>query len=155
MHTDFQQKTCCLMRGMTGIASTAMVGVIRDLWFCLMNWHCSWRRGCPLQRLSQGLPSNVYQASGSVRQCWVCLRVLQILSGLHHYHFVVFNVLLFFLWLLQSIPPEPGVKNERQDLNLLLQITTARMKEKMPNSILSRAPPPPAKNPYLTSVCII
>ena len=35
---------------------------------------------------------------------------------------------------------------------MLLQITVARLKEKMPGSILSRAPPPPAKNPYLTSV---
>ena len=45
-------------------------------------------------------------------------------------------------------------KSERQDLNMLLQITTARLKEKMPDSILSRAPPPPAKNPYLTSVSL-
>ena len=45
-------------------------------------------------------------------------------------------------------------KSERQDLNMLLQITTARLKEKMPGSILSRAPPPPAKNPYLTSVSL-
>jgi len=41
-------------------------------------------------------------------------------------------------------------KQERQDLNSLLQVTTARLKERMPGSILSRAPPPPAKNPYLT-----
>ena len=43
-------------------------------------------------------------------------------------------------------------KQERQDLNSLLQVTTARLKERMPGSILSRAPPPPAKNPYLTGV---
>jgi len=50
----------------------------------------------------------------------------------------------------QSIPSEYN-KLERQDLNKLLILTTTRLKEKMPGSILSRAPPPPAKNPYLTS----
>ena len=51
----------------------------------------------------------------------------------------------------QSIPAE-YIKAERQDLNQLLQLTTARIREKMPGSILQRSPPPPAKNPYLTSV---
>jgi len=50
----------------------------------------------------------------------------------------------------QAIPAEYN-KLERQDLNNMLMLTTARLKEKMPGSILSRAPPPPAKNPYLTS----
>ena len=51
----------------------------------------------------------------------------------------------------QNIPAE-YIKAERQDLNQLLQLTTARIREKMPGSILQRSPPPPAKNPYLTSV---
>jgi hypothetical protein len=42
-------------------------------------------------------------------------------------------------------------QNERLDLNNLLFVVTTRLKEKLPGSILSRAPPPPAKNPYLTS----
>jgi len=42
-------------------------------------------------------------------------------------------------------------KKERRDLNILLQLTASRLKEKMPQNILSREPPPPAKNPYLTS----
>jgi len=42
-------------------------------------------------------------------------------------------------------------KKERRDLNILLQLTATRLKEKMPQNILSREPPPPAKNPYLTS----
>lgn len=50
----------------------------------------------------------------------------------------------------KAIPTDYN-KAERTDLNNLLQLTTARLKEKMPGSILSRAPPPPAKNPYLTS----
>jgi hypothetical protein len=36
-------------------------------------------------------------------------------------------------------------------MNNLLYVVTVRLKEKLPSSILSRAPPPPAKNPYLTS----
>jgi len=49
-----------------------------------------------------------------------------------------------------STIPSEYVRSERQDLNQLLQLATTRLKEKMPGSILSRAPPPPAKNPYLT-----
>ena len=51
----------------------------------------------------------------------------------------------------QNIPAE-YIKAEMQDLNQLLQLTTARIREKMPGSILQRSPPPPSKNPYLTSV---
>jgi hypothetical protein len=36
-------------------------------------------------------------------------------------------------------------------MNNLLYMVTTRLKEKLPGSILSRAPPPPAKNPFLTS----
>jgi hypothetical protein len=44
-----------------------------------------------------------------------------------------------------------GLQEERADMNNLLYVVTVRLKEKLPSSILSRAPPPPAKNPYLTS----
>ncbi len=45
----------------------------------------------------------------------------------------------------------PARQEERADMNNLLYVVTVRLKEKLPSSILSRAPPPPAKNPYLTS----
>ena len=32
-----------------------------------------------------------------------------------------------------------------------MKVTTNRLREKMPSSILTRQPPPPAKNPFLTS----
>ncbi len=39
----------------------------------------------------------------------------------------------------------------KKDLNHLLTIVTNRCREVLSGNILARAPPPPAKNPYLTS----
>jgi len=50
----------------------------------------------------------------------------------------------------QAIPAEFN-KEERRDLNHLLSTVVTRLKEKLSGHILTRSPPPPAKNPFLTS----
>ena len=132
MPSDCRQRTCCLTSDMTGTASTVTVSLEKCQFFVeILKYFLS--------------------AGGEVLLCRDCHRVYHPACVKPDLIDPTAGFVCTFCRSFQTIPSEYN-KNERQDLNLLLQITVNRLKEKMPGSILSRAPPPPAKNPYLTSV---
>ena len=128
------------------LPSEDMLPYERHDWYC---FHCHGESGEILQFVR--FPNISCPAGGEVLLCRDCHRVYHPACVKPDLIDPTAGFVCTFCRSFQNIASEYN-KNERQDLNMLLQITVARLKEKMPGSILSRAPPPPAKNPYLTSV---
>lgn len=127
------------------LPSEDMLPYERHDWYCF-HCHCEF-----VDEVIIFFHRDEFSAGGEVVMCRDCHRVYHQACIKQDLIDPTNGFICSFCRSFQNIPAEYN-KAERQDLNQLLQLTTTRIREKMPGSILQRSPPPPAKNPYLTSV---